>query len=105
MELINKAYVYILKCNDDSYYIGYTTDLNKRVLVHNSKKGAKYTKGRTPVVLIYYDEYENKSEAIKNEILLKKLSKKNKIKYIEDNLTKDKKMIIDRINKNLEKNK
>ena len=53
-------YTYMLKCKDGTYYTGYTNDLEKRVQAHNEGKGAKYTKGRGPVELIYFEEYEDK---------------------------------------------
>ena len=60
-------YTYILKCCEDTLYTGWTTDLKKRVKMHNAKKGAKYTKSRTPVSLVYFEEYESKQEAMKRE--------------------------------------
>ena len=75
-------YVYILKCNDNSLYTGITNDLNKRVATHNSGKGAKYTKTRTPVSLIYKEAFETKAEALKREIEIKKLKRKEKLALI-----------------------
>ena len=75
-------YVYILKCADGSLYTGWTTDLEKRVIAHNSGNGAKYTKSRLPVELIYYEEFENKSDALKRECAIKKLSRVEKLKQI-----------------------
>lgn len=60
-----KHYFYVLECKDQSYYAGYTNNLNKRLAVHNSGKGAKYTKSRLPVVLLWHEEYETKIEAMK----------------------------------------
>lgn len=77
-------YVYILKCADDSLYTGITTDLEKRLKAHNKKQGAKYTRGRTPVTLLYYEEGHDKSSALKREIQIKKLSRKQKEKLIAD---------------------
>ena len=57
-------YVYILRCADGSLYTGWTNDLKKRVKTHNAGKGAKYTKTRLPVELVYYEEYEEKGEAL-----------------------------------------
>ncbi|MEG1441395.1 MAG: GIY-YIG nuclease family protein, partial [Oscillospiraceae bacterium] len=56
-------YTYILKCGDGSLYCGYTNDLEKRLHTHNSGNGAKYTKGRLPVILVYSEEFKTKSEA------------------------------------------
>ncbi|MBP9812200.1 GIY-YIG nuclease family protein, partial [Candidatus Gracilibacteria bacterium] len=59
--------VYILKCHDRTYYTGYTNNLEKRIQTHNAGKGAKYTRGRLPVRLIYSETYESESEARKRE--------------------------------------
>ncbi len=76
-------YVYILKCSDDTLYTGITIDLERRVEEHNSSKlGAKYTKVRRPVSLMYFEECENKSKASKRECLIKKLSRKEKFELI-----------------------
>ncbi len=72
-------YIYILRCADDTLYTGWTTDLKKRIQAHNNKKGAKYTKSRTPVELYYYEEYETKSRALKREARVKKLTRKQKL--------------------------
>ncbi len=72
-------YVYLLKCADDTFYCGITTDLDRRIGEHNgSPLGAKYTKGRRPVVLAYAKEYENRSEASKEEARIKKLKREEK---------------------------
>ena len=71
-------YTYMLKCKDNTYYIGYTNDLKKRLQAHNEGKGAKYTKGRGPVELVYYEEYEEKSIAMRREWELKQLTRKEK---------------------------
>lgn len=75
-------YVYILKCSDKTLYTGYTNDLDKRLAAHNSGKGAKYTKNRLPVEMIYFEEYEEKSEAMKREYAIKRLTRKQKEKLI-----------------------
>ena len=72
-------YVYILRCADDTLYTGWTTDLKKRIQAHNQKKGAKYTKSRTPVSLFYWEEFETKSEALKREAAIKKLPRSSKL--------------------------
>jgi len=76
-------YVYILKCKDETLYTGYTNDLKNRIKVHNSGKGAKYTRCRLPVELVYYEEYETKSEAMKREYYIKSLKRIDKIKLID----------------------
>lgn len=67
-------WVYIVKCADGSLYTGIARDINKRIDKHNSGKGAKYTRAREPVKLLYYEEYENRSLATKREMQIKKLS-------------------------------
>ncbi|MBO1515108.1 GIY-YIG nuclease family protein [Metabacillus bambusae] len=75
-------YFYVLECSDGSYYAGYTVDISERLKKHNNGKGAKYTRGRTPVKLLYSEEFKTKSEALKMEISFKKLPRKAKEKYI-----------------------
>lgn len=93
-----KYYVYILLCSDNTLYTGYTTDIKRRFIVHNKKKGAKYTKNRTPVILKYFEEFDDKSSALKKEHLIKKLKKSEKINYIKLNTTEDKEVFIRSIN-------
>ncbi len=71
-------YAYILECADKTYYCGYTNDLEKRIETHNSGKGAKYTRGRLPVKLAYYEEFDTKEEAMSREWHLKQLSRSEK---------------------------
>lgn len=71
-------YVYIVRCNDNTYYTGYTTDVEKRVQTHNEKKGAKYTRSRTPVELVYQEAMETKSLALQREAAIKRLSRREK---------------------------
>lgn len=77
-QLKEKNFTYLLKCADDTYYCGWTTDLESRIKAHNSGLGAKYTKGRTPVELCYYEAFKTKGEAMKREVQIKKLSKEKK---------------------------
>jgi len=72
------SYTYILKCKDDSLYTGWTNDLKKRITSHNAGKGAKYTKARRPVELVYYEEFQTREEAMKREYAIKQLSRKEK---------------------------
>ena len=76
-------YVYILRCNDDSLYTGWTNNLEKRVKAHSNGKGAKYTKARLPVELVYFEEYENKVEAMRREYAIKQLKRKQKLMLIK----------------------
>ena len=66
-----KWQVYIIKCSDDTYYTGITNNLNARIEAHNSGKGAKFTRGKK-WKLVYYEKYDSKSSAMKNEYILKK---------------------------------
>ncbi|CAI6166696.1 MAG: hypothetical protein SPLUMA2_SPLUMAMAG2_01345 [uncultured Sulfurimonas sp.] len=76
-------FVYILKCSDDTLYTGITTDLKRRVDEHNnSDKGAKYTKLRRPVSLMYSEMSEDRSSASKREYVIKKLNRKGKLELI-----------------------
>ncbi|MBP1743156.1 MAG: hypothetical protein H6Q58_134 [Firmicutes bacterium] len=77
-------YVYILECFDKSLYTGYTNNLEKRIMTHNSGKGAKYTRCRLPVKLVYYEEFETKSEAMKREYTIKQLTRDEKTDLIKD---------------------
>lgn len=75
-------FVYLLRCADNTLYCGYTDDLEKRLKTHNRGKGAKYTRPRTPVTLVYSEEFKTKSEALKREHRIKKLSRKEKLALI-----------------------
>ena len=75
-------YTYILKCRDGSLYTGWTNDLERRIREHNAGKGAKYTKGRRPVELVYYETFATKQEAMKREAEVKRLNREGKIELI-----------------------
>jgi putative endonuclease len=77
-------YVYILECSDGTLYTGITTDLDKRLKTHNNGKGAKYTKARLPVVLKASFEAEDRSSASKEEYRIKQLTRKEKLKLINE---------------------
>jgi len=79
-----KYYVYILRCADGTFYTGYTTDPERRTGVHNSGKGAKYTRSRRPVELIYTEEFSDKGEAQKREYAIKQLTRSEKEQLITD---------------------
>ena len=74
---------YILRCSDGSLYTGWTNDIDKRLAAHNQGVGAKYTKGRTPVELVYLEEFPSKQEAMRREAAIKKMSRAEKMKLIE----------------------
>ena len=76
-------YTYILKCSDDTLYTGWTNDIKERVHTHNTGNGAKYTKSRLPVRLMYWEVFKTKSEALKRECQIKKYTRKQKLTLIE----------------------
>ena len=75
-------YTYIVKCKDGTLYTGWTNNLEKRIKDHNDGKGAKYTKARLPVELVYYETFETKEEAMSREYAIKQLSRKEKDELI-----------------------
>ena len=79
----DKWYLYILRCGDHTLYTGITTDVEKRLEAHRRGKGAKYTRGRTPLELVYREELESHSLALKREAEVKKLTRTEKEKLIE----------------------
>ena len=81
MEKVN--YTYMVKCRDGTLYTGWTNNLEKRLTDHNAGKGAKYTKSRRPVELVYYVCDETKEEAMRREYAIKRMSRKEKLQLIE----------------------
>lgn len=81
------SFVYILKCRDDSFYTGYTNDLEKRLKAHNKGIASKYTAARLPIVMVFSEECKDKSDALKKEYFIKTLSRPDKIKLIEKKLS------------------
>lgn len=75
-------YTYIVQCADGTLYTGWTNCLEKRLKAHNSGKGAKYTKSRKPVELVYKEEFDNKSDALRREAAIKSLTRKQKLALI-----------------------
>ena len=75
-------YTYLLECSDHSFYCGWTNDLDKRVMAHNSGNGANITKSRRPVALVYYETYETKEAAMKREAAIKRMSRREKERLI-----------------------
>ena len=84
-----KWYFYVLSCSDKSLYTGVTTDVERRLKEHNDKKGAKYTRSRLPVTVLYYREVENRSLAQKMESAFKKLSRKQKLQKLCEMVDED----------------
>ncbi|CVK19752.1 GIY-YIG nuclease family protein [Sporomusa sphaeroides] len=75
-------YTYIVKCADGSLYTGWTTNLETRVTAHNSGRGARYTRSRLPVTLVYYELQPDESQARKREYAIKQLDRKDKEQLI-----------------------
>lgn len=84
-----KWYLYILRCNDGTLYTGITTDVAKRLAQHNAGKGAKYTRGRGPLELVYQAECVDHSDALKQELYVKSLSRLEKLTLIENHRISD----------------
>lgn len=79
-----KNYAYIVRCSDGSYYTGWTNDLEKRIREHNeSDRGAKYTRGRRPVVLVYAEAFDTPEEAMSREWHIKRLKRKEKEQLVK----------------------
>lgn len=77
-------YTYLLECSDKTLYCGWTTNLEKRLQAHNKGQGAKYTKPRIPVKLVYHEAFQTKQEAMQREAAIKKLTRKDKLRLITD---------------------
>ena len=78
-----KNFTYIVECSDGTLYTGWTNNLEHRVETHNVAKGAKYTKSRRPVKLVYFETYSSKEEAMRREWEIKQLSRTEKWKLIK----------------------
>jgi len=77
-------YVYILHCADNTLYTGWTTDLDARFDAHSKGQGAKYTRGRGPLKLVYHETHPDKSTAMQREYAIKKLSRQEKLAIIKN---------------------
>lgn len=80
-------YVYILRCGDGTLYTGITDDVERRLAVHRTGKGAKYTRGRGPLTVVYREKCDDKSAALRREREVKALSRKEKLALIEGRFT------------------
>lgn len=78
-----RFFAYMLECSDGTLYSGFTTDPERRLKMHNAGTGAKYTRSRRPVKMVYREELPDKSSALRREAELKKLSRKEKLELIE----------------------
>lgn len=86
---MDKAYMYVVKCSDNTLYTGYTTDLKRRIDTHNAGKGAKYTRNRRPVTLIYTETFESKKAAMQAEYAFKQKTRSQKLAYIAEHSIKN----------------
>lgn len=77
------AFVYMLRCKDGSLYTGWTNDLEHRLAMHNSGRGAKYTRGRGPLELLYSEELPDKEAALRRECAIKKLRREQKLALLQ----------------------
>lgn len=77
------AFVYMLRCKDGSLYTGWTNDLEHRLAMHNSGRGAKYTRGRGPLELVYSEELPDKEAALRRECAIKKLRREQKLALLQ----------------------
>lgn len=75
-------FVYILECADGTLYTGWTTDLERRLRQHNAGQGARYTRGRRPVELAYYEEAKDRSTALRREAAIRRLRRSGKLELI-----------------------
>jgi putative endonuclease len=76
-------FVYMLRCADGSLYTGVATDMERRLAEHNAGKGAKYTRGRTPVSLVYQERCVDRSQAVKRELIIKGMTRAQKLRLLE----------------------
>jgi len=81
------AFVYIVECRDGTFYTGWTNDLEKRLAAHNDGSGAKYTRGRGPVKLVYSEECASKGAALSRELAIKRLDRGGKLQLITGKIT------------------
>ncbi len=84
---MEKSYTYLLECADGSLYCGWTNHLKERLEAHNGGKGAKYTKSRRPVTLVYYEEFTTKQEAMQREWVIKQMTRPQKLALIRERET------------------
>jgi putative endonuclease len=85
-EIPSGHFVYIVQCSNDTFYTGYTTNIDKRIAAHNTGKGAKYTRAHLPVTLLACWSFSSKGEALRAEHAIKHLSRAQKVRLIEQTL-------------------
>ena len=86
---MSRHVVYVLECEDGTYYTGYTTDLERRLAEHNAGEGAKYTRPRTPVTVVHRERFETRSAAMSREYEIKQLTRTKKERLVDDSVTAD----------------
>ncbi len=96
-------FVYILLCKDNTFYTGWTNDLEKRFYAHQNQKGARYTRFRIPVQLVYFEHFECKREAMSREYEIKQFSRKQKEELIKGQSIENQKIICEIMEKLKEK--
>ena len=77
-------YTYLVECADGTLYCGWTNDIDKRMKAHNEGKGAKYTRSRLPVRLVYFETFDTKEEAMSREYYIKRMSRDEKLKLVKN---------------------
>ena len=82
--MIDSWFLYLVECSDHTYYCGITKNIAKRIGDHNKGRGAKYTKGRIPVKLMGFVEYDSRSAASQEEVRIKRLSRREKLEMIQN---------------------
>lgn len=75
-------FIYIVRCRDGTLYTGYTNDIEERIRKHNRGEGAKFTRGRVPVELVYWEEFSTREEAMQREWAIKQLDRKKKLNLV-----------------------
>jgi putative endonuclease len=83
-------YTYLLQCSDGTFYAGWTVDLEARLRAHNSGKGARYTRSRLPVKLVYWETHQSRSDAQRRELIIRKLGRKQKEELVQSMLKEKK---------------
>ena len=81
---MDNNFTYIVECSDHTLYTGWTNDLEKRIRAHNEGKGAKYTKSRRPVKLVYFETFATREEAMSREYRIKRMSRQEKLALLSD---------------------
>lgn len=84
-----EAYTYILQCADDTLYVGWTIDLSRRLEAHNNGLGARYTRGRRPVRLVFWEEHDSRTFARRREQVIRRMSRAQKLRLIASHQSRE----------------